>query len=352
MRILKYILLLIILTAVSGSVYVFTQDGIYSVSSETEIDVPEKRVYQYIKDIRNWGSFCFSDSTAASVFECSHDLTAQKCTGTGNIKSIEALSVSKDSLAQNILWFDKHESTSFWSFESSENNKTNITWRIQGELNFFQKLKKIITGGIPTEIKKIQTAALKNLGKVLVEELNFYEITENGVVTLQEIHYLQIKAETDIPGFYPKVSLLLAYLEDFFNENKIERAGSPMVIFDSYSENKNEVIFSVCIPTKEDIFTTPESEITESLRKAYSAAKVTWRGDYMHSKKAWDAAFAYIEKNRLEIDDAGYFSEIYVVNENTKQKPSEWITEIYIPVKSDGIKTSAATESEEFIGDN
>ncbi|MDY0090916.1 MAG: GyrI-like domain-containing protein [Flavobacteriaceae bacterium] len=335
MRILKYLLLLIILTVVTGSIFILTQSSSYTVTSETESEISENTIFEYVKDLKNWEAFCFYNQTKKIILDCSDiNSSLQKCTGNDYIEEIENTKVLKDSLMQNIVWFNGHKSQNNWTFESIENNKTRIIWTTKGELSFIEKIKKNITGGIPLEIRKTQEEGLKNLNKVLAEELNTYEIEENGIVTIEAIHYLQIKAETDIAGFYPKVNSVLPYLEDFFNKNAIERAGLSRVIFDTYDEKNNKVLFSVCIPTKEEIFTTPDSEITESSAKTHKAVKVTLIGDYKHSKKAWDAAFAYIEKHDLEIDYTGSFSEIYVVNSLKTSKSPQWKTEIYIPIKT------------------
>jgi hypothetical protein len=56
-------------------------------------------------------------------------------------------------------------------------------------------------------------------------------------------------------------------------------------------------------------------------------------GDYSHSKKAWDKTFEYITKNNLTKNTEGSYLELYTKNMEEIANPSQWITEIYIPIK-------------------
>ena len=177
-------------------------------------------------------------------------------------------------------------------------------------------------------------ATLINLKQLLNKELKNYTITVDGIQTVSEVFYLQQKVVCEIPDFYSKVFQIFAKMQQFFEEKNIVEIGHPMVIFDSHDIPQNQVKFNVCFQIPEEIFTSPESEVTCVKRTTYDALKVTLKGDYSHSKKAWDKGFAYLQANNLVESETGRPMEVYVKSSMQTQRPSEWITEIFIPVKS------------------
>lgn len=54
-------------------------------------------------------------------------------------------------------------------------------------------------------------------------------------------------------------------------------------------------------------------------------------------RKAWDEAFKYIQKNKLTEDINGNYIETYKVFPPNEKEPSKWVTEIYVPIKSEVI---------------
>ena len=109
--------------------------------------------------------------------------------------------------------------------------------------------------------------------------------------------------------------------------------GKPFVIYHNYDTSKGITTLSVCIPIKEEVFTSPGSDITSGKFTSFDAVKTTLKGDYSHTKEAWEKAIAYIQKNNLTQDFALPYVEIYTKNNEQVANPSQWITEIYIPIK-------------------
>lgn len=338
MRILKYIFLLLLLVFVALCVYIFTQNGSYSVQEKLEIQLPKSTLFNYVNDYQNWKEFnegLMKDSTTKVDFSkvslgvgASMDWKNENSNGT--IQTI--FSDQNDSIAQRVNW-NGNKLTSYWLFKETTNG-TEVTWNVSGDLNFTAKLYKFFSKGVDQEIQTTLKASLENLNKLLSKELNDYTITVEGVQTVSEVFYLQQKSTCAIPDFYSKVFQLFPKMQLFFEENSITSIGHPMVIFDTYDVPKNKVTFNICLQIPEEIFTSPESEITCDKREIYQALKVTLKGDYSHSKEAWDKGFAYMQANGLKESETGSYMEIYIKNSTETHRPSEWITHIYIPVKS------------------
>jgi effector-binding domain-containing protein/ribosome-associated toxin RatA of RatAB toxin-antitoxin module len=337
MRILKYIFYILLLLLTALSVYVFTQDGSYLVNEKKVIQLPVSTLFNYVNDYKNWNEFNASfvkDSTTKTEFSkvaigvgATMDWKNKNSNGT-----IKTIFTTNDSIAQRVDWMG-NPLKSYWLFKETTKG-TEVTWTVSGTLNFKAKLFKLFSSGVDSEIQSTIKASLENLNQLLIKEINDHSITINGIQTVNEVYYLQQKSTCKIPDFYTKVFEILPKMQLFFEENSIGINGHPMVIFDSYDVPKNKVTFNICLPISEEIFTSPESEITGGKREIHQALKITLKGDYSHSKKAWDKGFEYIKVNNLQESDTGSYMEIYVKNSSQSHRPSEWITEIYIPVKT------------------
>lgn len=338
MRILKYIFLLAFLVFIALCVYIFTQEDSYAVSENLEIQLPKSTLFNYVNDYKNWNEFnavFVKDSTTAANFSkvtvgVGASMEWKNESSFGTIKTI--FYTKNDSIAQKVDW--KGTSLqSHWLFKETKNG-TMVTWNVSGKLDFQAKFYKFFAKGVDQEIQATLKESLKNLNKLLSKELSIYTITIDGVQTVNEVFYLQQKSQCKIPDFYSEILQLFPKMQLLFEENNLSTSGHPMVIFDTYDIPGNKVTFNVCLPIPEEIFTSSESEITCGKREIYQALKITLKGDYSHSKEAWDKGLEYIRANNLQENEDGIYMEIYVKNYSETHRPSEWITEIYIPIKS------------------
>jgi hypothetical protein len=88
----------------------------------------------------------------------------------------------------------------------------------------------------------------------------------------------------------------------------------------------------VCIPIKEEMFTSPGSEYEGGKYTDFKALKTSLKGDYSHLPKAWDKAHAYITEKALQENTTGTYIELYSKGVAKSKRPSEWITDLYIPI--------------------
>lgn len=109
-------------------------------------------------------------------------------------------------------------------------------------------------------------------------------------------------------------------------------SGKPFILYDRYDRANDIVTFSVCAPTREQIFITSGSEITSGEIVPFTCLKTTLTGDYSHLKEAWTKAENYIRDNGYTPNFAGKYAEVYIKTIDDVKQPSKWITEIHIPV--------------------
>ena len=109
--------------------------------------------------------------------------------------------------------------------------------------------------------------------------------------------------------------------------------GKPFVIYHNYNAVKGIATLSVCVPMKEEVFTSQGSDITSGKFSSFDAVKTTLTGDYSHNQEAWKKAIDYIKKNNLNQNFDLPNVEIYTKNNEEVANPSKWVTEIYIPIR-------------------
>ncbi len=334
MRILKYILLLLILIVTATCVFVYTQNGSFSVSKTKSIALQKNVIFNYINDYSNWSDFLILNAKNSEKTTKHSDITiGEAAFATWNAITFKTQkSIENDPIQQTLNWNDSALNSN-WNF-STENQNTNVTWVIKGTLNFKERFFKLLGLGINKTIENDMAKSLDNLNTFLIKEVNTFEVTVNGIVQIPEMSYLQQKKSVVKSDFYSTITTYLSKNALFFKDYNLFMNGSPMCFFESLPSDKNEMPIKMCYPISEEIFTSPESEITFGKSQSYQAVKATLKGDYIHVDAAWKALIAYCKKNNIEIPNQNFHLEIYVKNYLQSNKPSEWVTELYLPLKA------------------
>ncbi|WP_306351051.1 SRPBCC family protein [Flavobacterium sp. '19STA2R22 D10 B1'] len=337
MKIAKYIFLLLLLAIIAFSVYVATQKGDFNIERSRIINAPRSFLFSYVNEYKNWekwGTWQQEDPTIKYTYP-------EKTSGVGgsytwigkdgNGKMETVFNKVNDSIAQRIYLKDI-PSDVYWKFKDTVGG-TKVTWGMKGEMGFMWKAYAILSGGVDKMIGPMYEKGLDNLSTVIANELSNFNIQVNGLTLKGGGFYLQQTASCNIPDLDSKMDPMLVNIINFFKENKIPTAGAPFSIYHVYDTKNNAVTFSVAIPIVEQIFTTPGSDYTTGELMEFQALKTTLKGDYSHIQAAWDKANEYMTKNNLEEVPGGKFLEVYIKGPSDTTSPSEWITEIYIPVR-------------------
>lgn len=333
MRILKYIFLLIVLFAVAVSVFVATQKGDYEVMQTKLINTPRGIVFNYVNDYRNWPQWAAFDDGMQAEFPA---ITAGKGAsfaweGNENDGSVTTVSAKEnDSIVQKMDW-NGLPADLYWTFKDSA-GKTKVTLKVKGKIGFVPKIRAALKGGANRIMEALYDKSLTALDKTLDKEINTYNIKLDGIVGKTGTFYLCQSITSTIGNMPRNQRIMFGKLAHFFKKNKIAMNGKPFVLYNYFDESKNLTKFSVCIPVKEEMFTSPGSDVMGGTLAPFRALKTTLIGDYSHLKEAWNKAFDYIDANKIEEADADYL-ELYSIGKEDGKGPSQWVTEIYIPIK-------------------
>lgn len=338
MRILKYLFLLLLLVLFASMVYVSTLKGDFDVKTTAIIKSPKTTLFNYVNDYRNWETFVswkkedvntkfyYPKNTVGSGGSCSWKSSG----GEGDMKTT---ALKDNEFINQKINFDGSESSSTWTFKDTLDG-TKITWRTKGTMSFKFKMFSLFQGGAAREFQSMQEKTLANLDKTLVYEINTYKVKVDGVAKKSGTFYLKQTITSKISKIPYNLRIMIPQMTRFFSKNHLTMYGKPFVIYHTYDTTQGISKLSVCIPIKDEVFISEGSDISSGLLYPFQAVKTTLTGDYSHTQEAWNKTREYIKKNNLTENTEGTHIEIYSTNMVQIANPSQWITEIYVPIKS------------------
>jgi effector-binding domain-containing protein len=341
MKIIKYVFLLILLAFIALAVFIATQEAKYDIRKERIINVPQPLLYEYLNDHRNWenvGILTNNDTTAVYAYT---DITSGKGAVStwkhddisGRIETVKV--VENDSIIQKAVINDL-PSDIRWGFQKVPGG-TKVSFRMKGSLSFYDKANAVFKGGVTEKLEEKIDNGLAGLNNFLTHELKTFSVEEIGMTRRVGTFYLSQTVTGSISEMSRKVADILPKLRAFVKENKIATNGNPFTLYKMYNKVSDSATYSVCIPIKEEIFTSPGSDIEGGTLEPFNAFKVTLKGYYSHLPKAWDKAHTVVAEKGLFENPAGQYIEVYTRGINQTKKPSQWTTDLYIPVGNQAV---------------
>lgn len=336
MKIVKYVFLLLVLAAIALTVFIATQNGTYTVTEEKVINVPRPVLYNYVNEYKNWenlGMLSGADSIATYAF-------SKRSAGPGAFMKwdknneggrITTLAVAEnDSIGQQTT-VNGLESKLSWKFKDTLKS-TKVVVTLTGNLTFSEKAEALLKGGINHAYEKNLSGGLDNLNAFLVTELRTFEVKVGSVVNKVNAFYLGTSAEGKTDKVAAESSAKFSQLYEFAKQNNIEVKGAPFIIYTKLNKTTRTAKYTYAIQLKEAIYTAAGSEYESGELIGFKALKTSLKGDYSHLPKAWKKAEEHISKNVLPENATGEYVEVFSKNLPNTRRPSQWITDIYIPI--------------------
>ena len=330
MRIAKYLTLLFLLFLLAFVVFVATQPATYQITKKKEIKMPSNLVYEYVNDFTNWGEWQQFNKDEDFTFTISENTIGEKSfvKWDSDNKIITTFS-EKDSIVQDYIESSNKQSL-HWKFKKTKTGTLALV-TIKGDLTFKEKIYSVLNGGITSYVGPQIEESLAKINNYLVNELGNYKVSVQGLVNRPETNFIEQKDSCLVKDFPKKSKILLKTIKSFIKTNNIETLGVPFVIFHN-TPNGNSMKYSMCVPVKDQILTTPESQIQGNSFESFLAVKTTLTGDYSHMKEAWSKSRSFINKNKFTEDRTSIYMGIYKKSLPEVKEPSQWVTEIYIPI--------------------
>jgi effector-binding domain-containing protein len=313
-----------------------TQKSDFNVERSKFINSPIPAVFNYVNNYKNWedfGSWTAEDPEVKISYP-------QKTVGKGASYSWEGkqgdgqmrtLFVKEnDRISQKMVYNGTSADVS-WTFKDTIGG-TKVNWKSNGKMSFFFKIYAALNGGVDKVIGTMYEKSLINLDKALDYEINTFSVKVNGLVKKPQSFYLKQTFTSEITKINKNFKIVVPKIEAFCEENNVQINGKPFVIYHTYDETSGLAKISICIPIKNEIFTSAGSDILSGKLEAYEGIKTTVTGDLSHNKKGYDKTIQYLNKNQLAANPVFSHIEIYSTAKNDIKNPSKWVTEIYVPI--------------------
>ncbi|WP_031426127.1 SRPBCC family protein [Flavimarina sp. Hel_I_48] len=351
MKIIKYLFFLLLLVFIGGALYFATKDGSFQIEKSELIEAPVPVVFKKVNDYKsweNWGPWKKEDSTMIFNYpeKTSGEGAGYSWNGKewdGSLKTVEV--IPNQSIKQTINFetaASQREADVYWRFEKNDKG-TEVTWGMQGEHSLVDKAYfSIFNVDFDTDMRKMITDGLTDLRKNVEKELEVYTINVDGVTQYGGGYYMYRTTATSLDAIPQKITKLLPTVASYMEQNTITRAGSPMTIYNSYDKTGNTAIISAAMPTTTRVIVPDDSSVLCGFMPAQTVIKSTLKGNYKNLNEAIEESMTYLTKNGYERADDSNFFAIYVNDRENVPNPADWLTEIYIPIKSqeEGVETS------------
>jgi len=283
MKIINYIFLLVLLALLAATVHISTQKNEFNVTQSQFIKAPKSQVYLYLNDCRNWQTFSYwkqTDPSQTFSFPSNTIGTGGYCAWEGSNESGKMIitnCIENQKIVQKIQ-VNGRAIKATWTLKDSLNG-TVVQWQYAGAVNFKSKVSYALHGGVSA------------------------------------------------------IRILLPRMLRFYEKNKLKATGAPFVIYHAYDYPKGYSKISVCLPIKDSVFTSPGSQITGGKLEPFTCYTTTVKGDYQHLLAARKKTRAYFEKNHIIENTAVPMLEVYTKSSSQIANPSQWVTELYFPIK-------------------
>jgi effector-binding domain-containing protein len=334
MKYLKYILFLLLIAFVGGSLYLATLDGHYEVKRTRLVKAPLEVAFEVVNDYKTWkywGPWNETDSTIVYAFPentvgVGATFSWKANSGDGNMENL--VTVLNDSI-KDITFFDgKGTVNGTWKFKKVEEG-VEITWEMTGEMPFMARFMAV---KMEAEIGPMLERGLELLDTYLQKNMKEFKIESFGVVDYGGGYYLYQTTSCRFDEVGPKMQEILFNLEAFMKINNIETAGKPFTIIHKWDDVMQTSMFSTCIPIKERLITTDKT-VMVGMMEPQRVFKSVLKGDYSNLFLAWETAYKNLAVQGFVTKLNGEPFEVYITNKNEVPNPAKWITEIYIPIE-------------------
>ena len=344
MKILKYLFFLLLIFIIAGAIYIATKDGEYHIEETSIINAPVSVVFNEVNNLTNWeGWGPWNKETDDIILK--YNLTTQGEGGNFSWKSdklgdgsITTVKVKQnESIEQEVnfkMSMAESQGEMYWHFDEVEEG-TRVTTGFQGSQSFMEKLAFFLNErSVPETMRPRIQRSHERLNAAILKKMSVYSINVDGVTTHGGGFYMYSTTATKISQVPTRMQKMLTELKLYMETNNITQQGYPFVLYNNWDEQNNSAIYSTGIFTPSLVITPADSDILNGMMPVQQVVKTTLKGDLQNLKEAWDTAYQYLADNNLQADEESQPFEVYKTDPATTLNPANWVTEIFIPIRS------------------
>ncbi|WP_186989932.1 SRPBCC family protein [Constantimarinum furrinae] len=345
MKLLKYLFFLLLIILVGGAIYFGTKDGSFDISKTKMIEAPSEVIYNNVKDFKNWetwGPWMDDDPDLEINYaektegEGASYSWKSEIVGDGSMKTLKV--IPHKEIDQEIVFntpMGDSKSEVYWRFNDTETpGQTEVVWGMRGEQSFMEKVFMGLFSDEDFEstLGAMYDEGLTKLDSVVVQSMNNYTVSVDGVTQYGGGYYMFNTTSSKISEIGEKMGPMMGQVAGFMAQNNLQSAGMPFTIYNEIDQANGTVIFSAAIPVKEKVITAEGTPVLCGFMDPVTTLKTTLKGKYDFLPKAYEAAQEYIQKNNLTPHPSANMFEVYATDPGEVPNPSNWVTEIYIPI--------------------
>lgn len=312
MKILKYILFLLLIAIIGVSIYIAVQPNSFEVSANRLIKAPETVIFETLKDTSNIDRSSFwkkNESLKSSTFS-EPNIIRQSYTS-NNIRHSDLL----------------------WQINANGDGTTQVKRALSAKkLSFLYKVKNFFSGEKVSHIQEQLNQDVADLEKDVLKSMAVYSIKADGITEYGGGFYMYKTTSSTASNIANMTAKQNTALLNFMQSNSIEMSGNRLTIYNTMNDD-GSVIMSNAIPVQNKVIVAEDSNILCGYMDRTKVLKTTLKGDYSNLEEAWKKAKQYLKDQNLEGSDMPVF-EIYTKDSSTSENPANWITELYIPLKT------------------
>lgn len=342
MKILKYLLFLLLIVFIAGSIYVATKDGDYRVETSRVITAPAPMLFREVADLSNWKDWNAWSEIEGMEMQATAESTGENAAINWQAEAIRdgrivTTAVVPYSRLQQLLNMQtiigEAEGQITWTFETEEAG-TRVTWTLEGSQSFKEKLAYTLQDDDLTEVfPAIFEQSLANLEQNVIAKMEAYSINVDGVTEHGGGYYMYTTTASRMGEVNTRAADMIEQVKIYMEQNNISVGGKPLIIYNQRDDRNGTVIFSTGVPTPSQVITPGGSEILNGYLEPQKVVKTTLKGHHKNVSEAWERTYRYIEENGLVVDPQGQPFEILITDPVEIDNPALWVTEIYIPVE-------------------
>lgn len=312
MKALKYILFLLLIAIIGISIYVAVQPNSFEITRSKTIKAQSAVIFDIVTDTStiDLSSFWKETETLNTISKSPND-------------SITLAFSSKSIPKSKLIWY----------FNPDGAGSTEVVRKLVADkLSFMTKAKAVLFKGKKKEMADQLERSLELLDANVIESLEFYDIQVDGITEHGGGFYMYKTTSSTASNISNMMAQQYAEILNFMQDNSISVTGMPFTIYNEMNRN-GSVIMSNAIPVQNQVIVTDDSNILCGYMDRTRVLKTTLKGNYTNLEAAWNTAFQHLKDNGLEQSEDKPF-EIYTNDPSDVPNPANWITELYIPLKT------------------
>jgi len=339
MKVLKYLFFLVLISTIGFSVYVSTQPDTKTIQSQIVIDAPPEVVFKVLTDLSIWKTWAMKDMDSATTFVPGDTVSGKQASvhwrGPQQYTTLKTQYLSpNDSVIQQ--------------FKGLNNVNGMLTWRLlpdvsgtavqlvsEERLTFLQKAQHLIKTDGQNFIREMATTGLDHLQNEVAKSINSFSIMPQGLTEYGGGFYMYLNAVVPLSEKPIKDRQRFQQVETFMKANNLVSSGPKFKLYLNRDVANNTSLIAAAIPVAERVIPPLTSEVLCGYLTPGSYFKTTLKGNYSYLDDARNQAAAALADQGYTIDSDRATFEIYQNNTDSLPNPADWITEIFIPVKTE-----------------